>query len=71
MRKVLLLIDYQKGFKSACSRPQSQPLRSSLNVGAGMISYKLCGSTPKNLTVRTYRILAIQRTVRTTEGMLW
>lgn len=43
MCKVLLLIDYQKGFKSACSKA----------------------------TVRTYRILAIQRTVHTIEGMLW
>lgn len=71
MHKVLLPIDYQKGFKSDCSKPQSRPLRSSLNVGAGMISFKLCGSTPKNLIVRTYRILDIQRTVHTTEGMLW
>lgn len=49
MRKVLLLIDYQKGFKSDCSK----------------------ATIPKNLTVHTYRILVIQRTVHTTEGMLW
>lgn len=71
MRKVLLLIDYQKGFKSDCSKATIPAIERLAKRGAGMLSYKLCGSTPKNLTVRTYRILAIQRTVRTTEGMLW
>ncbi len=71
MRKVLLLIDYQKGFKSDCSKATIPAPERLAKRGAGMLSYKLCGSTPKNLTVRTYRILAIQRTVRTTEGMLW
>lgn len=71
MRKVLLLIDYQKGFKSDCSKATIPVIERLANVVAGMISFKLCGSTPKNLTIRTYRILAIQRTVHTTEGMLW
>lgn len=71
MRKVLLLIDYQKGFKSDCSKATVPAIEKLAKRGARMISFKLCGSAPKNLIVRTYRILDIQRTVHTTEGMLW
>lgn len=35
MRKVLLLIDYQKGLSLTAQRLQSQPLRGSLNAGLG------------------------------------
>ena len=70
MRKVLLLIDYQKGFKSDCSKatiPAPERLAKRGGWDAIIQTMWLNSKEPDS----PYRILAIQRTVRTTEGMLW
>ena len=70
MRKVLLLIDYQKGFKSDCSKATIPAFERLAKRGGwdDIIQTMWLNSKEPD---RTYRILAIQRTVRTTEGMLW
>lgn len=66
MRKVLLLIDYQKGFKSDCSKATVPAIEKLAKRGVwdDIIQTMWLNSKEPDSPY-------IQRTVHTTEGMLW